>query len=406
VTADGGTAAWGGRLPGEAGGRAGEWFRHNWHFVVLTGWVMAWFLAMAPHGGIAWVFFERGTAGLFGGHGTFRHPGGLHLYASNPYLQIGPLSFAVAEALRHLGPHNGILTAEAVLAAAGLLAVASIEDLARKMRPDLRCRPMALQLTVLIGGAAFLNAWADLAVGYTHLDDGLALLFAIGAFRAALANRPVLAGLSAGLAADAKPWALVFLAVLLLLPASGWWRGAGAALAAMAAAWLPFLIADHGTMAAAHYAIGNMRSSALRALGVTAARTPAWDRPAQVLLGWALSAVAVWRRRWPAVILLGVGARIALDPGVHAYYTAGIVAGALIWDTMGARRPAPLWSLLSILALTVLPHLTRRPDILGDARLALVLAFTAALLLAPDRWTGPAGQAEPDVRQPDSMVAG
>jgi hypothetical protein len=385
--------------------RPREWFRQNWHFVVLAGWALAWFLLMAPHGGIAWVFFKQGTAGLFGGKGSFHHPGGLHLYASNPSLQIGPLSFAVAEALRHLGPHDGILTAQALLIAAGLLAVASIESLARKVRPDLRYRPVALQLTVLVGGAAFLNAWADLAVSYTHLDDGLALLFAIGAFRTAIANRPVLTGLCVGLAADAKPWALVFLAVLLLLPAPGWRRGAAAALAALAAAWLPFLIADHGTMAAAHYTIRNMRDSALRALGVTAARTPAWDRPAQVLLGWALSAVAVWRRRWPAVILLGVGARIALEPGVHAYYTAGIMAGALIWDTMGSRRPVPLWSLLSILALSGLPHITQHPDILGDARLALVLAFTAALLLAPDRWTGPARQAERNLLQPDSMAA-
>jgi hypothetical protein len=344
---------------------------------------------MAPGGGIAWLFFERGTAGLFGEPGWFRPPGGLHLYASNPYLQIGPLAFAVAEALRHLGPDNGIAAAEVVLTAAGFLAVVAVEGLALAVRPELRCRPLALQLTVLVGGAAFLNAWADLAVGYTHLDDGLALLFAIGAVRAAVANRPLLTGLFAGLAADAKPWALVFLALVLLLPAPGWWRGAAAAFAALAAAWLPFLVADHNTMAAAHYAIGNMRNSALRALGVTTPKTPAWDRPAQVVLGWALSAVAVWRRRWPAVILLGVGIRIALDPGVHGYYTAGIMLGALIWDTMGSERPWPLWSLLSIFALSGLPHITQHPDVLGDARLALVLAFTAALLLAPARSAQP-----------------
>jgi len=179
---------------------------------------------------------------------------------------------------------------------------------------------------------------------------------------------------------------------LFLLPARDFWRGAVATLAVIAAAWLPFYLADPGTMAAAHYTIRDMPTSALRALGVTADRTPSWDRPAQVLLGWVLGAVAVWRRRWAAIILLGVGARIALDPGVHGYYTAGVMVGALIWDTIGARRPWPLASLLCIFALSAIPIMTRDPQVLGDARLAIVVAFTAALLLMPACWVWRAGR--------------
>jgi hypothetical protein len=103
--------------------------------------------------------------------------------------------------------------------------------------------------------------------------------------------------------------------------------------------------------------------------------------------------VAVWRRRWAAIILLCVGARVALDPGVHGYYTAGVMVGALIWDTIGARRPWPFWSLLCIFALSAIPIMTRDPQVLGDARLAIVVAFTAALLLVPARWVWPAGPA-------------
>jgi hypothetical protein len=55
----------------------------------------------------------------------------------------------------------------------------------------------------------------------------------------------------------------------------------------------------------------------------------------------------------------------------------------------GPRRPWPLWCLLSILVLSGLPKLTHNPEVLGDARLALILAFTAALLLAPAHWTWP-----------------
>jgi hypothetical protein len=337
------------------------WFGRNWHLAALGVWALGWFLIMAPGGGIAWVYFEKGTAGLFGGTGKYTPPGGLHLYASNPYLQIGPAAFAVAEVLRHLGPDNGVVTAEVLLAAAGLYAVVAIERLAWVMRPDLASRPLALRLTVLIGGAAFLNAWTDLAVSYTHLDDGLALLLAVAAVRAVVAGRPVLAGVCVGLAADAKPWALVFLPVVLMLPARAWWRAIAAAVVMLAAGWLPFLLADSGTITAARYAIPNTGDSALRALGITSPETPGWDRPA----------------------------RIALDPGVHGYYTAGILIGALIWDTAGPRRPWPLWSLLSIFVLSGVPKITRNAQVLGDTRLALILAFTATLLLIPEHWTWP-----------------
>jgi hypothetical protein len=376
-----------------------NWPTHNWHWGLLSLWTVAWFIDMAPAGGIAWVFFRSGTAALFGEPGSFRAPGGLHLYASDPSLQIGPLSFAVAEILRHLGPDSGIAVAEILLTTAGILLIAAIEDLARTVRPELREHPRALRLTVLFGGGAFMIAWVDLAVGYLHLDDGLALILAVLALRAVVAGRPVLAGLCVGLATDAKPWAIVFASLLLLVPVRHMWRGAVAVLAALAAAWLPFYLADPGTMSAAHYTIRNLPSSALRALGVTTARTPSWDRAAQALVGWALGAAAVWRRRWPAIILLGVGARIALDPGVHGYYTAGVMVGALIWDTIGARRPWPVWSLLSIVALAGIPVITRDPQVLGDARLAIVVAFTAVLLLGPSRWVWQAG---PGLRPPPS----
>ncbi len=122
------------------------------------------------------------------------------------------------------------------------------------------------------------------------------------------------------------------------------WRGGVAILAVLAAAWLPFYLADPGTMsrrALHHPQYAHLRPAHSRGHRRRGPRPGTGQ--AQVLLGWALGAVAVWRRRWPAVILLGVGARIALDPGVHGYYTAGVMVGALIWDTIGARRPWPVW---------------------------------------------------------------
>ena len=88
-------------------------------------------------------------------------------------------------------------------------------------------------------------------------------------------------------------------------------------------------------------------------------------------------------------VLLGVGARVALDPGVHGYYTAGVMVGALLWDLLGTRRPFPAWSLASFAALNLAPLLTKDAALLGHLRLGLVVAFTAALLLGPDRWYPP-----------------
>ena len=129
------------------------------------------------------------------------------------------------------------------------------------------------------------------------------------------------------------------------------------------------------------FTIRNLPGSALRALGVNTRRTPSWDRPAQLTVGWILAALAVGRRRWPAVILLGVGARIALDPADHGYYTAGIMVGALLWDMLGTRRPLPLWTVTSFAALSALHAVIKDSALLGQTRLGLVVAFTIVILL-------------------------
>jgi hypothetical protein len=151
----------------------------------------------------------------------------------------------------------------------------------------------------------------------------------------------------------------------------------------VAIAWLPFFAADPGTINATRYLIRNEPASALRALGVRQNYTPSWDRPAQVLLGWALGAIAVARARWPAVLMLAGGARIVLDPAAHSYYTPDVVTGALLWDLLGGRRPFPLWTMVSFAALNLTPYLTKNPLVQGNVRLYLVVAFTIAALAGP-----------------------
>jgi hypothetical protein len=351
--------------------------------VVLGCWALACFARFARHGGIAWHFFTSGSTLLFGGAGAGALPGGLHLYANYPQLQIGPVAFVVAQGLRQFGPDQGVFVTEAVLMAMGLYLLHELVQIALIARPDLVRRPTALRVTILAGGAVFLVSWAELAATFAHLDDAFALILAVLAVRAAVAEHPVLVGLCIGLATDCKPWALVFLPIVFMLPIRAWGRAAASALAAIAVAWLPFVIADPHTVAAMHYTIRNMPGSALRALGVSDPRTPSWDRSAQLLIGCALGVAAVLRRRWPAVILLGVGARIALDPADWGYYTAGVLVGALLWDMAGTPRPIPLWTVTSFAALTAVQAITKDSAVLGLLRLSLVIAFSGTILLGP-----------------------
>jgi hypothetical protein len=376
----------------------------------LAAWTAIWFAILAGHGGISWVFFVKGSSLLFtGNYNGHNRPGLLHLYTSYPGLQIGPLAFAVAQVIRTLmpsqpiGPYQGVVPAQLVMSAIGLVVLLLIRRIALLARPEL-AGERNFGWIFLAGGAVFMVGWTELAVAYGHLDDALALLLAAAAMLAAVRGRPALTGLAIGLAADAKPWALIFLPVLLLAAGMSRWQApdqaarplgstlrgaaiaAAAASAAIAAAWLPFFIAVPRSVRALHYAIANMPDSALRALGFANAQTPHWDREAQIIVACVLGLIAIERRRWPAVLLLSAGARIALDPGVHGYYTPSILVGALLWDLLGGRRPLPVWTLVSFFALNVVPLLTANDTVRGDFRLYLVVAFTLAVLLGPARW--------------------
>ncbi|MEU8692848.1 hypothetical protein [Streptomyces sp. NPDC048665] len=359
--------------------------RGTWYRWALGLWALVWLLVYMPGGGYSWHYFAHGSALLFDGSGA-SPAGGLHLYANYPGLQIGPVAFVGAQVLRSIGSDNGMVAAQFAMTAAGLLVLHTLERCAVLTRPDLLRRPTALRRTVLLGGGVFLVVWESLSVHYGHLDDVLALLFAVLAVRALIADSPALAGLCLGLAADSKPWALAFLPLVLAAPRVRRRHVAVYTAATVLLAWLPFVIADPGTLTAAQYTIVNEPSSALRALGVATAGTPSWDRMAQLGLGCGLGVLAVVRRRWQAVLLLGVGARIVLDPGVYDYYTAGLLVGALCWELLGLQRPVPVWSLAAFTGLHLAPGVIGDAPVLGTLRLWTVVLLTAGVLLLPQRW--------------------
>lgn len=353
--------------------------------VPLSLWAVLLQLILYRNSGYSWHFFSDGGTLLLGGHPPgMGAPGGLHLYANYPQLQFGPLTLLVVVVLLPFTAAGGWMIASWLMTAAGFVVAYLVEHLVRVSRPVNAGMSRAITLTMLIGGASFLLSWELLAVHFGHLDDVLALVL-LAAAAVAVAHRcPVLAAVLLGLATDAKPWALACAALLLALPRRTWWRAFAVTAIVIVVAWLPFVVADPRMLhAAASFTIPNVPASALRAFGVNSASTPSWDRLAQLGLGCLLGLIAVLRRRWQAVLALGIGARIALDPSVYSYYTAGLALGLLCWDLIGYRRPLPLTSLLCFLGLTLAPVVIHNAPVLGELRLWSILLATTIVLVVP-----------------------
>jgi hypothetical protein len=359
--------------------------------LLLAAWGARWFPVLAARGGVSWHFFADAGQLFAGGHpaGAGGKPGGLHIYASYPKYQFGPVTLVFSAVVRLVGSHEGLVAAQVLMTVCGLAVLYLLERTARLVRPDLTHDE--IRWTVLGAGVVFVPVWMILAVRFAHLDDVLGLLFAVLAVRAFVAGRGWLVGVLLALSAGAKPWAFSFMVLLFALPGRKRWQGIAWAADLTLLLWAPFVIADHGSVSAARFAIANVSDSGLRALGITVARTPWWDRYAQVLLGAGLGLAAVWRGRWPAVVILGCAARVALDPSSYTYYDAGILVGAVMWDLMGARRTAPVWSLATVSLLVGETSLAREPTIGGDLRLGFVVAAALMMTLGSAWSAGPAG---------------
>nr|WP_234322610.1 hypothetical protein [Streptomyces sp. NRRL S-350] len=349
------------------------------HHVLLAAWTVLWFFLVEPSGGFSWHYLRQGEQLLFSGQSD----GGLSLYAHHPELQIGPVSLAAAGLTAPFSAHTGELIAEAASAALGLVMLVVVGRTAALYYLGTGTNHRRLQQRLLIAGLAFIPMWVEVSVRFAHLDDVLALFFTTLAAHALARGKPTQVALFLALAVDSKPWAIAFAPLILALPRRTWLRTALWFAALVAVAWLPFYLGNLDTMAAAKFTIPNQPASALRWFGVTDPATPWWDRPTQFALGLGLGSIAVWRGRWPAVVLLGADARILLDPSVYTYYTASILLGTLLWDAVGQKRLVPWWSWIALVALyggtLVIPSDSAR----GFVRLAFVVVSAAYVLLWP-----------------------
>ena len=347
-----------------------------WRFtlLVIAGWSSGCFAAYVTRGGTSWHYFSQAQQALLDLDDHVA--GGLHVYAALPFLQFGPAAIIAAAFTAPFGP-RGLLVAQVVGVIAGIVILTTIRDLAGRIRSDLR--PAEIDRRTLLAGMFVVPVWCYLAVSVAHLDDVLTLLFGVLGLRAVVARRAVLASGLLALAVDAKPWALPFGRLLLLLPQGRRRHAVLTYATVVTVAWLPFLLGDIGTVHALRYTIPNTDFSALRVLGIDAPRTPPWDRPTQVLVGLAVSLLALARRRWALVLLATIAARVVLDPGTNHYYVAGIVVGAAVWDIAGSRRSLPYWTATSCLGLFVARDLVLPPVANG---IALLLYFGAVCVMA------------------------
>jgi len=183
-----------------AGAAVGRW---AWPVVALVSvaWTVAWIGRTWTPSGLSWHFFVTGADALFGGTG-------LRTYADHPELQIGPLSLLVTPSLAWLPGESGREFGQVLMALAGPLLLGWLVPLM-----PVRHRIVRWLLAVVV----LVPTWMVLAVRWAHADDVLAMVFAVAAVRAVRAERPVLTGLALAAAIAAKPWAIGFVPLILVL---------------------------------------------------------------------------------------------------------------------------------------------------------------------------------------------
>jgi hypothetical protein len=354
----------------------------RWRYPVLVVAAYAFSLQHMRGTGKDWSYFVLGSELLFGQHHLYSaRPGGLHLYANYSDIQIGPLSLLLATPFRLLGRTDGRIAAALVGTAVAPAIVYLLERTALTVWREADQRLLAL--TAFLGGFVVVQAWSPLATIYAHLDDVLLLGALVVAVWAVAARRPWLVGVALGVGMILKPWAVVALPLVLALPRDERWKAGTIFAAISAAGWLPFVLADFGTLEAFRPQVMTAPESVLHLFGAPFHDAPGWVRPVQLAATLACGTAAVVRGRWGAVLLVGISVRLALDPQVFLYYSSGLLVAALAWDLLRSPRPLPLWTLAGFVTLDVAYVAVGDPTAQALLRLLVTVAAVAGVLLAP-----------------------
>ncbi len=358
--------------------------------LVVVAWTVLWARLLWTPSGISWHFFSDGSHALV-------HSSGLRLYARNPSLQIGPLTFVATAMMTWLPAPTARAVAQVLMTAAGPLMVWWLAPLVQVERRTLR---LALAALVVV------PAWTVLSVRWMHLDDVLAMVFTVAAIRAVAAGRAPWAGLAIAAAAASKPWALGFAPLLLVLDRRRIVAFAAAG-AGLVACWAPFFVMDMQTLRALHPSVGVSADSGLRTFGYRGSRVPSWGRTAQLVAAPLVGLASVLRRRWPGLFIAAFVARLALDPQDAAYYIGAAAMCAVIFDLLATRWTVPCMTIVTVLVLwqPFVPDFSKaltmshgwslywysHPATVGVAHTVWAVLTIGFVILAPDRWLGTEG---------------
>ena len=303
------------------------------------------------------------------GRSMFAHTG-WSVFARNHDVQTGPISLAAARILA-VTARNGFVACALLCMMLGVFVLRTLVNSSADLN-DERQRTM---LTI-VGGSLLLFSWAKLG-GYGHLDDAMVLAAGVTSTAMMRANRKWPAAILLGLSIAVKPWAIVLLPITLCRRGSWRQRLGGPALSAAIGGviWAPFIVFAPDTLKSMRPTVNLASDSVLRIFGATSDDIPASLRTAQLLAALAVATIVAWRGHTGGVLLAAIAVRLGMDPGTWAYYTPGLVVGALVWDAYESRRKLP-WVTIAA-SLLLLPSWIVPSD---EARACLrLLACVAAV---------------------------
>lgn len=327
--------------------------------------------------------FVYGGRALLGTMPSY-HAGALHLFANLPVLQIGPPPLLFVGAISYFSDQVVQIVITAVIFASGLVAVLAVERTAFHLTPHSEHR--RVKALALGGGALVLWSWVSF-LKYFHFEDAIALAcIALAAAVMASGRRSWVAGALIGFAAACKPWAIVAVPILLALPPRQRWRALGAVVVSAGVWWMPFVIADPHTVRA----LGGQGSylfsgSVLHALGADLPFAPPWAHTLMLEVAVAFGAIAVYRKRWLGVPLVGFAARVLFEPKTFLYYGTGPMFAALLWDLTRPRRRFPVMTVTTGIAEFIVPTLAPANIAAGFVRLGWVVLVVTTVLVWPAR---------------------
>jgi hypothetical protein len=341
--------------------------------VLVSGW-FAWLgyrtSPLLLHGD--WGFFESGARSLVRYHGqSLYRASSLHLYANNPELQIGPPALLLVAAAESLATRTIEELFTGIIAALGVVSLLSAGHASRRYAKRTGGRT-GWNVRLLGAGVLTIAIWSYQSAEWMHLDDALALTLVALAALLIEADQPwwAVAGLL-GTAAAAKPWAVIFVALLIALRRTEISKALLVYIAAAAIWWLPFIVAAPNTIAAlGQFPVFPSSGSVVYLLGAHG-QIHGWLRPAQFVLGIAAGCAVGRERDWVRVPLAALAVRVVTDPYTFSYYGLGPLLFAYVYDAANVpSRRFPLATAVTAAVEFGLPWLHTPGALMGVARLA------------------------------------